>query len=448
MARVRLVLALLAVLAASVECQQLDGLAAAAAQLRSQLFTVFTGSSGARAVLRRQLESARGRLRRSPPVPEPPPSTTALCKQNGHSGCERHEVATQDGYLLTVVRIPASPGATPVLLLHGDLASSDSWMMRKDNSNLGTVLHEAGYDVWLGNVRGSTHSRAHRTLNSSDPAFWEWSWHEMGMYDVPAMVDHVLARTGAASLHLIGHSMATSSILVFLGERPEYNAKVRLSSLMSPSIRLRRGIIRTTFTLASDGRVRDGLQSYLTRNQFHEIWPRSDLLHYIGDIFCMDDSPFINMCYAMYEEVLGKGRADQRLPDYLATFGAYHPGGTSFRCIKHFGATSQSGRFRPLASPNDPNPRDYNLTAISSPVALYYSANDGIIDPKDVDRLARILPKLHEKHEVPLKQFNHVDFMWAKDVRSLVYQRLVRNMKEVDAKVVATQERTANNIIR
>lgn len=44
---------------------------------------------------------------------------------------------TDDGYLLTVVRIPAGPAAVPVLLLHGDLASSDSWMMRKDKSNLG-----------------------------------------------------------------------------------------------------------------------------------------------------------------------------------------------------------------------------------------------------------------------------------------------------------------------
>ena len=38
----------------------------------------------------------------------------------------------------------------------------------------GTVLHEAGYDVWLGNFRGNTHSRDHVTLNNTDPKFWDW----------------------------------------------------------------------------------------------------------------------------------------------------------------------------------------------------------------------------------------------------------------------------------
>ena len=57
---------------------------------------------------------------------------------NGHSACERHTVQTEDGYVLTLVRIAASsPGAVPALLMHGDLASSDSFMMRKDNSNFG-----------------------------------------------------------------------------------------------------------------------------------------------------------------------------------------------------------------------------------------------------------------------------------------------------------------------
>lgn len=62
---------------------------------------------------------------------------TELCRQNGHATCQLHTVRSEDGYLLKVVRIPAAAGAVPVLLLHGDLASSDSWMMRKDKSNLG-----------------------------------------------------------------------------------------------------------------------------------------------------------------------------------------------------------------------------------------------------------------------------------------------------------------------
>ncbi|XP_034235843.1 lipase 3-like [Thrips palmi] len=410
--------------------------AALAEQFRAQLLTVFTGSAGARSSLHRQLAAMPRLGRRSPPVPEPPPETTALCRQSGHANCELHTVRSEDGYLLKVVRIPAAAGAVPALLLHGDLASSDSWMMRKDKSNLGTVLNAAGYDVWVANFRGSTHGRGHASLNTTDPRFWNFSWHEMGVYDIPAFVDYILAHTKAPTLHLVGHSMASSAALVTLSVRPEYNAKIRLASFMSPSIRFRRGIIRGTSDLTFRF-FRNNVEDFLGRNDFVEIWHRSATLHAIGDIFCMDDSPLIALCYRMFEEVLGKSSPDQRLPDYLATFGAYHPAGTSFRCIEHFGVINL-GRFRPFGKGvNDPNPpADYNLTAVSAPVALYYSTTDGLIDPKDVDRLARLLPKVHDKYLVPHKRFNHVDFMWAKDARSLVYNKILSNMKELDSKLL------------
>lgn len=71
----------------------------------------------------------------------------------------------------------------------------------------------------------------------------------MGMYDIPAFVDYILAHTKALDLHLVGHSMASTAALVTLSERPEYNAKIRLASFMSPAIRFRRGILRAASDL-------------------------------------------------------------------------------------------------------------------------------------------------------------------------------------------------------
>ena len=54
------------------------------------------------------------------------------------------------------------------------------------------ILSRAGYDVWLGNARGSRLSRAHETLNPDrDEKFWEYSFQQMGYYDLPAEIDYI-----------------------------------------------------------------------------------------------------------------------------------------------------------------------------------------------------------------------------------------------------------------
>jgi len=34
-----------------------------------------------------------------------------------------------------------------------------------------------------------------------------FSWHEMGVYDLPANFDYILGTTGAEDLYYVGHSM-------------------------------------------------------------------------------------------------------------------------------------------------------------------------------------------------------------------------------------------------
>jgi lysosomal acid lipase/cholesteryl ester hydrolase len=47
-------------------------------------------------------------------------------------------------------------------------------------------LVRAGYDVWLGNSRGSKYSLGHTSLNpKKDKSYWQYSWTEMGKYDAP-----------------------------------------------------------------------------------------------------------------------------------------------------------------------------------------------------------------------------------------------------------------------
>lgn len=56
----------------------------------------------------------------------------------------------------------------------------------------------------------------------------------MGVYDQPAVIDYILGSTNASKLFYIGFSQGTTSLLVMLSERPEYNDKIHAVSLMAP----------------------------------------------------------------------------------------------------------------------------------------------------------------------------------------------------------------------
>lgn len=61
------------------------------------------------------------------------------------------------------------------------------------------------------------------------------SWHEMGIYDLPAIIDYILANgNGEQKLFYVGHSMGTTMFFVMGSERPEYNNKIRASFQLAP----------------------------------------------------------------------------------------------------------------------------------------------------------------------------------------------------------------------
>ena len=110
-----------------------------------------------------------------------------------------------------------------------------------------------GYDVWLGNSRGNRYSRQHIQWNPDGNRmnrnnFWDFSFHDVGTIDLPAMIDYVLDETSFEQLHYIGHSQGTTSFFVMASELPNYNDKIIsmqalapvafMSNLKSPLVRL------------------------------------------------------------------------------------------------------------------------------------------------------------------------------------------------------------------
>jgi lysosomal acid lipase/cholesteryl ester hydrolase len=97
---------------------------------------------------------------------------------------ETHEVITADGYILTMHRIPYGKAKSNqirpvVLFMHGLEESSSCWVINLVNQSAGFLFADAGFDVWMGNVRGNTYSNDHVKLNPKKREFWRFSWDEM-----------------------------------------------------------------------------------------------------------------------------------------------------------------------------------------------------------------------------------------------------------------------------
>nr|XP_022910199.1 lipase 1-like [Onthophagus taurus] len=152
---------------------------------------------------------------------------------------ETHNVITKDGYILTLFRIPhgiknRTRNGRPVLLMHGIIQSAADFVVMGSNKSIAFILAENGYDVWLGNARGNLYSRNHTDLSAKNKEFWKFSWHEIGLFDLPAMINYILDKTGYAKLHYMGHSQGCTTLLVLLSSKPKYNEKINLGVMLAP----------------------------------------------------------------------------------------------------------------------------------------------------------------------------------------------------------------------
>lgn len=98
------------------------------------------------------------------------------------------------------------------------------------------ILADNCYDVWLGNSRGNTYSKGHTSLPIHSDEYWDFSWHELGEYDTPAVVDYIIHQTGWKDILYIGHSQGTTQFFVFNSLHPEYQDKIRAAFLLAPSV--------------------------------------------------------------------------------------------------------------------------------------------------------------------------------------------------------------------
>lgn len=118
----------------------------------------------------------------------------------------------------------------------------------------------------------------------------------------------------------------------------------------------------------------------------------------------------------------------------------HSPAGASADQMIHFGQLIRSGRFRQFDHGVISNifeygsitPPRYNLRNVRAPVALHYSLNDWLVEPIDVIELQRALGNVVGGFITADSRFNHFDFVWAIDARTLVYNQVIDIMRRFE----------------
>lgn len=97
----------------------------------------------------------------------------------------------------------------------------------------GPVVEEAVLEVLRSPLFPSVDLRPVET--SPNPRYWNFSLDEQALFDLPAAIDFVLEETNKPKLAIVGHSAASSMILMLLTEKLEYEKKISRAILWAPA---------------------------------------------------------------------------------------------------------------------------------------------------------------------------------------------------------------------
>ncbi|XP_061386645.1 lipase 3-like [Musca vetustissima] len=311
---------------------------------------------------------------------------------------------------------------------------SDCWVIRELENPLAFELVDKGYDVWLGNARGNAYGERHVKMTSNDRRFWRFSWHEIGTIDLPSMIDYILKETQQSSLHYVGHSQGCTIMLVLLSTHPEYNSRLKSVHLLAPAAYMA-NVRAPLFQLLVPIFVRSPIISELLGDIPLLQIP---LLHQLlGLEQCRTGVANPEYCSSLLFMVAG-GYSRYLNHDIYAT----HPSPSSTHQAIHYVQLKISGRFRQYDFGREGNILQYNHTAPPEypleninpkfPLHLYYSDYDELATRKDIEKLSKLLGNRSVDHYIDLKEFAHIDFIWANNIHEVINRPILEIMQDTE----------------
>lgn len=146
-------------------------------------------------------------------------------------------------------------------------------------------------------------------MSTQHPYFWRFSWHEIGYYDIAAMIDYALATNnqGQKSIHYVGHSQGTSVFFTLMSMRLEYNDKIRTAHMLAP-IAIMTNMENPLVRLVGPYLGHRNTYSLLFSSQ--EFIPHNELLLSILFNLCEPDAHFRTNCANVMEQMNAESRVN------------------------------------------------------------------------------------------------------------------------------------------
>ena len=260
---------------------------------------------------------------------------------------EMKHIVTSDRYILRVYRIPGPKGTDaaeqtkepkpPVLVVHGIIDSSDSFVCNEEELCIPFVLANCGFDVWILNTRGNKHSRFHLEYSTDDEEFWNFSFNEVGKYDLPAVFDYIYKLTQQRLIY-IGHSQGTTAFLAGASSQPYYyESRVKLFLALSPICRMTKVdsfVIKSLVSMRFD--------SLLTSTKQYEVLYHHDMTNRINSFLASKVPSLVGLFFSMITDENEGEINKKRLPVLMG----HVPSGTSVKSLAHFCQIVRSEKFQ------------------------------------------------------------------------------------------------------
>ncbi|XP_021482249.1 tear acid lipase-like protein [Meriones unguiculatus] len=348
---------------------------------------------------------------------------------------EEYDVVTEDGYIITVYRIPRGKNESrnlvpkPVVYLHhGWPLSASIWILNPPSGSLGFLLADAGFDVWMGNSRGNTYARKHVYLDPDSREFWAFSYDQQIKYNIPATIDFIINKTAQKHIYYVGYSEGTLLAFGAFATNPQLAQKIKINFALGPAATVKHmsGLLRLI------GYVKKTLSKILFGEK--DIFSNSDVKYFVQ--FLCQREIIGTLCN--YLLTLISGYNPQNLNESrFDVYAGQAPVGTSVQSMLHYSQGIRTGVFQAydwgssslnMLHYSQPTPPLYDVKKMKVPTAMWSGGRDLLADPTDVKYLEANISNLiyHKK----IADYSHLDFVIGLNAPDEVFNEIVTFITE------------------